>query len=227
MAKLEIFDPALCCSTGVCGPSVDAELPRFAADLEWLRGQGTDVQRFNLAQEPDAFTANSVVLDALQRLGADCLPLILADGQLVADGTYPSRAELATFAGVALDESAPESPMEACTEALRAGNLLFITIPGGDAEANEAALRGVRDFQEDEAFAQAVRVVTVDLNAPDGQTFAGELGIAPEGELPLTLFIVPPNLVVGRYAGPTNKEALAESLQAALTRCQPGSGCCG
>jgi hypothetical protein len=33
---LLVFDPALCCSSGVCGPELDTDLVRFAADLEWL-----------------------------------------------------------------------------------------------------------------------------------------------------------------------------------------------
>ena len=31
MTHLQVFDPPMCCSTGVCGPQVDPELPRFAA----------------------------------------------------------------------------------------------------------------------------------------------------------------------------------------------------
>lgn len=34
-ASIEIFEPALCCSTGVCGPEVDESLVRFAADVDW------------------------------------------------------------------------------------------------------------------------------------------------------------------------------------------------
>jgi hypothetical protein len=29
MAKMQVFDPAMCCSTGVCGPSVDPTLRAF------------------------------------------------------------------------------------------------------------------------------------------------------------------------------------------------------
>ena len=48
MIKVQVFDPAMCCSTGVCGPSVDPVLPRFAADLEWLKSKGVQVERYNL-----------------------------------------------------------------------------------------------------------------------------------------------------------------------------------
>jgi hypothetical protein len=40
MMKLEIFDPAMCCSTGVCGVDVDPVLAQFAADLKWVEGHG-------------------------------------------------------------------------------------------------------------------------------------------------------------------------------------------
>lgn len=48
MTSVKVFDPAMCCSTGVCGPTVDPEFARFAADPDWLAGQGVAVERFNL-----------------------------------------------------------------------------------------------------------------------------------------------------------------------------------
>ena len=56
MTAVRVFDPAMCCSTGICGPSVDPELVRFAADLDWLKSQGVSVERFNLSQQPAAGT---------------------------------------------------------------------------------------------------------------------------------------------------------------------------
>jgi AhpD family alkylhydroperoxidase len=101
MTTVEVFDPAMCCSTGVCGPSVDPALPKFAADLEWLGRQGVPVSRFNLAQQPDAFAARPAVREALQRDGDSALPLVLVDGEPVSHGRYPERSELAGWAGVA------------------------------------------------------------------------------------------------------------------------------
>lgn len=59
MASVKVFDPAMCCSTGVCGPSVDPKLVRFAADLDWLRSKEAGVERYNLAQQPAAFAADA------------------------------------------------------------------------------------------------------------------------------------------------------------------------
>ncbi|MGA2859189.1 MAG: arsenite efflux transporter metallochaperone ArsD [Candidatus Sulfotelmatobacter sp.] len=100
MKKLQVFDPAMCCSTGVCGPSVDPLLPKFAADLEWLRNKGVHVERYNLAQEVGAFTSNPVVKAILNSEGTKCLPLVLVDGVIVSQATYPARKVLASFVGL-------------------------------------------------------------------------------------------------------------------------------
>lgn len=96
---IRVFDPAMCCSSGVCGPSVDPELARFAADLDWLKKQGVEVQRFNLSQQPAAFAAEPAVKEALAR-GTEVLPLVLVDDRIAVEGAYPSRETLAALAGV-------------------------------------------------------------------------------------------------------------------------------
>ncbi len=101
MQKFQVFDPPMCCSTGVCGPEVDPTLVRFAADLEWLKTNGIEVERFNLSQDPGAFVGNPVVADAI-RGRDDALPLLLVDGRIAAQGSYPGREVLAELAGVAV-----------------------------------------------------------------------------------------------------------------------------
>lgn len=107
--KLEVFDPPMCCSTGVCGTDIDPVLPRFAADLEWLRAQGIEVERYNLSQQPGPFVANESVKSALHEEGAGCLPLILVDGQIINRATYPDRATLAGYAGIDVVSESTES----------------------------------------------------------------------------------------------------------------------
>lgn len=97
MSHVEIYDRAMCCSTGVCGPQVDPVLPKFAADLEWLKENGHTVDRFNLAQDPAKFAANASVQKMLGDEGVDCLPLIIVDGLLVSRNDYPSRENLALW----------------------------------------------------------------------------------------------------------------------------------
>jgi AhpD family alkylhydroperoxidase len=104
MSKLQVFDPAMCCSTGVCGPEVDPALVRFAADLQWLEANGVAVERFNLSHDPAAFVGNAVVAEAL-RGRDDALPLLLVDGKIAAQGSYPSREVLAELVGLAAPRS--------------------------------------------------------------------------------------------------------------------------
>lgn len=100
MKHISIFDPAMCCSTGVCGPSVDPELMRVAMIVSQLQEQGAHLERFNLAQQPQAFIANPLVNAALEREGANVLPITIVDGEIVKSGSYPTNEELAAWSGV-------------------------------------------------------------------------------------------------------------------------------
>jgi len=112
MTRIAVYDPPMCCSTGICGPAVDPVLPRIAADLDWLRRQGVEVERYNLAQQPQAFASNPTITAALREFGNDCLPLLLVDDQVASRGTYPGRAELARLAG--LEAGAGQETVGAC-----------------------------------------------------------------------------------------------------------------
>jgi hypothetical protein len=100
MKTLEVYDPAMCCSTGVCGPQVDPALVTFAADLKWVAEQGVTVQRHNLGQEPQAFAANPAVVKEMEA-GMERLPIIAVDGQIISTGIYLTRDQLAGKLGLA------------------------------------------------------------------------------------------------------------------------------
>ena len=105
--KLEVFDPPMCCSTGVCGVDADPVLAQFAADLNWIAEHGVDVQRHNLSQEPQSFAANPAVVKEMEA-GMDRLPILAVDGRIVSTGAYPSRQQLAQKLGIV--QSAAEKP---------------------------------------------------------------------------------------------------------------------
>jgi hypothetical protein len=107
MTTITVYDPPMCCSTGVCGVEVDAKLAQFAGDLDWLKGHGVNVQRLNLSQEPQRFVDNADVKAILDRSGGDDLPAIVVGDKVVASGRYPQREELAALAG--LDAAAANS----------------------------------------------------------------------------------------------------------------------
>jgi hypothetical protein len=100
MTTIQVFDPALCCSTGVCGVEVDQALVGFSADVDWAKQNGAHIERFNLAQQPLAFAENQLVKGFLERSGEEALPLILVDGEVALAGRYPHREELARWAKI-------------------------------------------------------------------------------------------------------------------------------
>ena len=100
MKTIKIFDPALCCSTGVCAVEVDQAPVTFAADVGWAKQNGAKIERYNLAQQPLAFAENSTAKSFLERSGQEALPLILVDSQIALAGRYPNRAELAKWASI-------------------------------------------------------------------------------------------------------------------------------
>lgn len=93
MKKLEIFDPAMCCSTGVCGPSIDKDLMRVATVINRLKEKGVEIQRYGLASEPFEFISNPVINEILGTEGADILPITLLDGEVVKTKVYPTNEE--------------------------------------------------------------------------------------------------------------------------------------
>lgn len=110
MKMIQVYDKPMCCSTGVCGPQVDPVLPRFAADLDWLKAQGHHVERFNLAQQPQAFIDNPAVHQILSTEGTESLPLIIVDGQIVSRAAFPSREKLSQWA----DSASQPIPSDGC-----------------------------------------------------------------------------------------------------------------
>lgn len=119
MTTIQIFDPALCCNTGVCGVEVDQALVSFAADIDWAKQNGAPIERFNLAQQPLAFAENAIVKAFLERSGPEALPLVLVDGEVALAGRYPNRAELARWANIAPTPSTPTQLQGGCCSSSR------------------------------------------------------------------------------------------------------------
>ena len=113
MNKIDIYDPAQCCSTGACSPDADEEMAQFASSLEWLKQAGVSISRYNLGHQPGAFVENAMVKGTIQKDGISCLPLIVADGKIVSKGRYPSRSELSEHLGVAKETAGAVSNVTA------------------------------------------------------------------------------------------------------------------
>ncbi len=67
--RVEIYDPPMCCSSGVCGPGIDPVLVKMNDAVLALKKQGVVVERYNLAQQIKAFTANKTIADLVHDNG--------------------------------------------------------------------------------------------------------------------------------------------------------------
>ncbi|WP_069999724.1 arsenite efflux transporter metallochaperone ArsD [Cellulosilyticum sp. I15G10I2] len=103
MKKMIIFEPAMCCSTGVCGPSVDPELLRISTALNNLKNKGIEVERYNLNSNPQMFLDNKVINQILTEDGVEKLPVTLVDDTVVKIKAYPTNEELCELLGIPED----------------------------------------------------------------------------------------------------------------------------
>jgi len=100
MKKMIIFEPAMCCSTGVCGPSVNPELLRVSTTINKLKNSGANIERFNLTSSPQEFVNNKTINELLTKYGVSAFPVTMIDEDIVKMGSYPSDEEFKNFLGV-------------------------------------------------------------------------------------------------------------------------------
>lgn len=111
--QVQVFDPEMCCSSGVCGPAPDPALIQFSAALERLKVEGADVRRYQMSRNPQAFVGHADVYRLLLQRGASALPVTVVDGSIVAAGSYPSYEQMRVTRLVAAPAPAAR-PTSAC-----------------------------------------------------------------------------------------------------------------
>ncbi len=94
MRKVEIYEPPLCCPTGVCGPAPNPALTVLQENILRWKKEGIDVERIAINLAPQRFMANPTVVDLLTREGQEVLPITLLDGAVVAKGKYPTYEQI-------------------------------------------------------------------------------------------------------------------------------------
>ena len=98
--RLEIYDPPMCCSSGLCGPVLDPVLVAMNDAVLALTKQGVAVTRFNPVQQLKEVMANQEVAGAIHQNGKKVLPMVFANGRLLKSGAYPSYEELCEALGL-------------------------------------------------------------------------------------------------------------------------------
>lgn len=105
MKTIHVYDPPMCCSTGICGPEIDPDLVSFSSMLSMFQSNGIKVERYNLGQQPMAFVENPAVKALLESDGAAALPFVFWDGELHSKGRYPTKEERPAWYAAAKDKS--------------------------------------------------------------------------------------------------------------------------
>ena len=103
MKMIEIFEEAMCCPTGLCGPGINTDLLRISTVLDTLKRKGINISRHNLKDEPQLYVSNKTVNDFLMKNGVDGLPITLVDGEIIVSKTYPTTKQLSEWTGINLN----------------------------------------------------------------------------------------------------------------------------
>ncbi len=97
MMTVEIFDPPLCCPTGICGPAIDPALLDAQEAILRVKSEfdgHVRVERYALGQQPEKFMQQPEVLVRLKAQGVAALPITVVAGRAVKERSYPAYAEL-------------------------------------------------------------------------------------------------------------------------------------
>lgn len=105
--KIEIYDPPMCCSSGLCGPTLDPVLVNMNDAVLTLKKQGVEVERFNLSQQIKEVMSNKTVAELIHKNGSKILPITFVNGEVIKTGEYPSYEDLCKALGVEPSKQKP------------------------------------------------------------------------------------------------------------------------
>ncbi len=93
-ADVELFDPPMCCPSGVCGPTVDQALLDVNEMVLALKAAGLAVERYQMTTHPNAFLTNAEVMRLVREQQMAALPITVVRGHVIRSGAYPTLAEV-------------------------------------------------------------------------------------------------------------------------------------
>ena len=94
VVDVEIFDPPMCCPTGMCGPNIDQAILDLNEVVMTLESRGVSVARYQISSHPNAFLANEEVMKIIRQQQLAALPIVVMHGKIIKVGSYPTLAEI-------------------------------------------------------------------------------------------------------------------------------------
>ncbi|MBZ0306773.1 MAG: arsenite efflux transporter metallochaperone ArsD [Anaerolineae bacterium] len=93
-AEVELFDPPMCCPTGLCGPTLDQTLLDVNEMIVALKAEGISIERYQMTSHPQRFISTVAVMRLIQEKQMDALPITLVKGSILKVGSYPTLEEI-------------------------------------------------------------------------------------------------------------------------------------
>jgi hypothetical protein len=92
-----VYDPPMCCSSGVCGPNPDPILMEFQNTIDKLKLEDIEIERYIITQAPEKFKENPQVITLIQQEQLGVLPITFLNGKVVLKNRYPTYEECKSF----------------------------------------------------------------------------------------------------------------------------------
>jgi len=108
MKKMYIYEPAMCCPTGLCGVGIDQELLNLSTLIANLEKKGIKVERYNLTNSPQEFVNSKEINALIMEKGVEILPITMVEGEIVKTGGYPDKEEISKLLEIPEDSTATE-----------------------------------------------------------------------------------------------------------------------
>ena len=93
-ADVEIFDPPMCCPTGLCGPTLDETLLDLNEMILSLQAEGIMIERYQMTSHPQAFLSNPEVMRLVREQQMAALPITIVREKVIKVGEYPTLKEI-------------------------------------------------------------------------------------------------------------------------------------
>lgn len=91
---VEIFDPPMCCPTGLCGPTLDQSLLDANQMVQSLKDDGIQVARYQMSTHPHMFLKHPEIMRMVRERGMEVFPVTVIGGNILKSGSYPTRTEI-------------------------------------------------------------------------------------------------------------------------------------
>lgn len=96
-ATIELFDPPMCCPTGLCGPTLDQTLLDVSDMILALQAEGWAVDRYQMTSHPYKFMNSPEIMRLVREQQMAALPITTVNGQVVKVGVYPTLTEIQAY----------------------------------------------------------------------------------------------------------------------------------